>query len=256
MQLQFSEQANLSLNFATKEQGAITAMVARYGPREMNDGRKIFWTSGMFKPFVDSFNFGDRPLPMFYNHMDMEMPAGQWTRFEDAEDGAGLMGYGNIFTATSGGNDLYTILKQSPNLIGGVSIGIGGDKLNIVNADGEPVKGDEEGYWQVGGAYLREVSVVYKPADTEATIEELFYANGNMNVGLIEKKLRDAGFSRSQAKHACAVFKDLPLRDAGELIDIKIAGDPREAEHFAQVAEVLELHKLSCNLNALMSKGI
>ena len=247
-----------TLIFAKEEsagKGKIEAMVAIYGPRDLPDGRKLFWTSGMFAGYVEKFNMGDRPLPMFYNHASTDkLPLGQWTKFEDAEDGTGLMGYGEIFTNTSEGRDVYTILKESPNLLHGVSIGVGGTGLRMVNALGEELaKDNKAGYWQIDGAFLKEVSITKDSADPDAEIKELFHADGAVNISIVEKRLRDAGLPRALAKQGCAAFKGLKLRDAAPIFETKVALPARDVQtELAKVAQTVELLRLSKTL----SKGI
>ena len=251
-------QNDIKLTFAQEDSapGQMTAMVARYGPRIMLDGRRIFWTSAMFDEFKLKFKDGDRPLPMFYNHSDMALPMGEWTSFEDGEDefGEGLIGKGQMFLDTQDGKDTYAVLKRSPNLLQGVSIGVGGQELMKVDEMGMPTKMDDaSGYWQIKGAYLKEVSITYQSADPQADIKELFHVDGNVNLSVIEKRLRDVGFPRAMAKQGCAAFKGLTLREVDQPVETKVAPDQRDvAMEFAKVAEHLELLKLSRTL----SKGI
>lgn len=247
-----NHEARLTFAESESEKGKMKAMVARYGPRQMLDGRRIFWTSEMFRSFTDNFKDANRPLPMYFNHKDMEVPMGHWNQFEDDEDefGPGLMGYGELFLDTTDGADTYAVLKRSPNLMQGVSIGLGGTALRKVDELGAAVKdNDPMGYWQVDGAYLKEVSVTYQAADPQADIKELFYADGAMNLHVVEKRLRDVGLSKATAKQACAAFRGLALRDAVK--DEKIvAHDERDVQAcFAKVSLTTELLKVSSFLN-------
>ena len=123
--LNFLCEAKLSLNQSSKESsnpsGLIEARVTSWGAREGADGRKFNYQPEGFAQWADEFSQAGKPLPMFLNHNDMGMPMGQWDEF--SFDETGMTAKGKLFMNTSGGADLYEVLKSSPNLFGGVSVG-------------------------------------------------------------------------------------------------------------------------------------
>ena len=116
-QVQLAADANESQN----PSGMMEARVTTWGAREGADGRKFNYQPEGFMDWANEFNSGDKPLPMFLNHNDLGMPMGEWNSFEF--DDTGMTAKGRLYTNTVGGNDLYQVLKESPNMFGGVSVG-------------------------------------------------------------------------------------------------------------------------------------
>ena len=208
-------EAQLSLEKQGKESqnpsGNIVARVTTWGKREGADGRKFNYQPDGFSEWAEQFKSEGKPLPMFLNHNDMGMPVGQWNEFNFDKDG--MVAKGNLFMNTSTGSDLYEVLKSSPNLFGGVSVGAYADEARLVDDDGEPLDddSDEEGYFQITKGGLREVSVVMYPNNPNAEIQKLEYfdGEGHPNPRNIEKALRDAGLSRKDATTASSILKKL-----------------------------------------------
>jgi hypothetical protein len=127
---------------------------------------------------------------------------------------------GRLFTNTSAGKDLYTIMKESPAMVGGVSVGAYADEYCMVDAEGMEVGADEDGFFQIKKGGLREVSIVMNPNNLECNISKLecFRADGSLDLKLIEKALRDAKLSRKDATTASSIFKQiLATRDEPEI---------------------------------------
>ena len=233
-------EAKLSLEKQGKESqtpsGNIVARVTTWGKREGADGRKFNYQPDGFSEWAEQFKSEGKPLPMFLNHNDMGMPVGQWNEFNF--DKEGMVAKGNLFMNTSTGSDLYEVLKSSPNLFGGVSVGAYADEAQMVDSDGNPCDDDdEESYFQITKGGLREVSVVMYPNNPKAEVMNLEYfdGNGHANPRVIEKALRDAGLSRKDATTASSILKKiLEKRDVSEEV---IQETPKPSESDAVVNE-------------------
>jgi HK97 family phage prohead protease len=212
--------------------GKIEARVTTWGAREGADGRKFYYKPEGFQSWVNEFSEAGKPLPMFLNHNDMGMPVGEWTEFNF--DNEGMTANGRIYTNTVGGSDLYTVLKESPNLFGGVSVGAYAEEAMMVNADGEPDQSDEA-YFQITKGGIREVSVVMYPNNPNAEIHKLEFAG--LTERKIEKILRDAGFSRKDAATASSSLREYIKRDA----DVELENSPTQRDADAVVHEAEEI---------------
>jgi HK97 family phage prohead protease len=236
--------------------GKIKARVTTWGPRDGADGRKFNYQPEGFADWADEFAKAGKPLPMFLNHNDMGMPVGEWNEF--TFDKEGMTAEGKLFLNTVGGSDLYNVLKESPNLFGGVSVGAYADEACWVNAEGEPMDDndddEDESYFQITKGGLAEVSVVMYPNNPAAEVMKLEYftQEGKIDLRVLEKSLRDAGISKHGAVTAASVFKKVleqrdavkaPLENAPTQSDSGV--DVTEAEIFA----ALELRELSKKLD-------
>jgi HK97 family phage prohead protease len=200
--------------------------------------------------WADEFNAVDKPLPMLLNHIVHFMPMSEWNSFEF--DDKGMTAKGRLYTNTVGGNDLYQILKESPKMFGGVSVGAYADEAQMVDADGNPVEDDDtdEAYFQITKGGLREVSVVMYPNNPNAEINklEMFSTEGVLNIRSVEKTLREAGLTRKDATTASLVFKKaMEQREAVQkpIESLPTQGEPdavvNEAEALLTAFEVREL---------------
>jgi hypothetical protein len=143
-----------------------------------------------------------------------------------------------LYTNTVGGNDLYQILKESPKMFGGVSIGAYADEAQMVDAAGNTVEDDdEESYFQITKGGLREVSVVMYPNNPNAEINklEMFSPEGALNIRTVEKTLREAGLTRKDATTASLVFKK--AIEQREAVQKPIESLPNQGEPEAVVNE-------------------
>jgi len=237
--------------------GAIEATVTTWGAREGADGRKFNYKPEGFAQWADEFAKSGKPLPMFFQHNDENFPVGEWTQFEFTD--TGMDAKGRLFTNTTAGKDLYTIMKESPNLVGGVSVGAYADEYAMVDAEGvalDPTMA-EDGYFQITKGGLREVSVVMQPNNLECNVSKLecFRADGSLDLKLIEKALRDAKLSRKDATTASSIFKQiLSTRDENK-VDVEKAPSQSDADavvdeqaFFKAIAEKELLKKLNNRL--------
>ena len=254
--IQFLCEAQVSLGRQADESqapsGVIEAKVTTWGAREGADGRKFNYQPEGFKAWADEFANSGKPLPMFLNHNDNGMPVGQWDEFMFDEDG--MSAKGKLFMNTVGGSDIYSILKESPKLFGGVSVGAYADEACMVDEEGNPlVSGDDqEGYFQITKGGLREVSVVMYPNNPNAEIQRLecFDAEGHINPRILEKLLRDAGVPKKDATTASSIFKKvLETRDVSKepIKEAPQQGEPEavvnEADEILKAFELREIEK-------------
>ena len=251
---------NESANEADKNSGMMEARVTTWGAREGADGRKFNYQPEGFMDWAMQFREAGKPLPMFLNHNDMGMPVGEWYEFDFDENG--MTAKGKLFLNTVAGNDLYTVLKESPDLFGGVSVGAFAEEACWVDAEGEPLMPGTDGSiysnpkWQEDDAYfqitkggLREVSVVMYPNNPNAEIQtlEAFDAQGNANPRVIEKLLREAGVSRKDATTASSILKKLLIeREANSVVvqETPSQSDSDAVDMEAQLIRALELREL------------
>lgn len=235
----------VSADEALSSVGAIEATVTTWGAREGADGRKFNYKPEGFAQWADEFAKAGKPLPMFFQHNDENFPVGEWTQFEFTE--TGMDAKGRLFTNTTAGKDLYTIMKESPNLVGGVSVGAYADEYAMVDAEGvalDPAMA-EDGYFQITKGGLREVSIVMQPNNLECNVSKLecFRADGSLDLKLIEKALRDAKLSRKDATTASSIFKQiLSTRDENK---VNVEKAPIQSEPDAVVDEQAILNAIA-----------
>lgn len=241
-------------NEKTNPSGNLEARVTTWGAREGADGRKFNYQPEGFADWAKEFAASEKPLPMFLNHNDLGMPMGEWNEF--VFDDEGMTAKGRLYLNTQGGSDLYNVLKESPNMFGGVSVGAYAEEACFVNAEGlefDPdTMGDDEAYFQITKGGLREVSVVMYPNNPDAEIHKLeyFQADGKLDLRVLEKDLRDAGISQRNAVVAASVFKKVleqrevaakPIEDATHQRDFE--AEATEAQALLKALELRELSK-------------
>lgn len=134
------------------------------------------------------------------------MPVGIWTSME--EDDIGLKIEGKLADTTRG-REAYGLLKMSPRpAITGLSIGYMAKEFILGTKPDEPRR-------TLKKIDLLEVSLVTFPANDLARVESV---KSGLDIRIAEQALRDAGFSRSEAKAILAHgFKSMPPRDADGL---------------------------------------
>ena len=132
---------------------------------------------------------------------------GVWT--EIREDDHGLYVEGKLADIERG-RELYTLMTMQPRpALNGLSIGYIPTDIGDAKVDGKTVR-------LLKGIDLIEISLVTFPANGEARVSHV--KDGSMpSIRDAEAALRDAGFSRSQAKAMLAGgYKALSLRDADD----------------------------------------
>lgn len=151
---------------------------------------------GAFKQSIDKATDANQWPSMLWQH-DQKQPVGAWR--EMFEDDHGLYVKGEL-ADTSLGRDVYHLLMM--NALNGLSIGY---------AVKEESYNREAAVRELKAIDLWEVSVVTFPANTDARIHEV--KQSGHDARFVEKVLRDAGLSRTNAK--AIVARGLAgLRDA------------------------------------------
>jgi HK97 family phage prohead protease len=236
-------EAKLNLNEKANNgepSGQIEARITTWGPREGQDGRKFFYKPEGFMQWAKEFAASGRPLPMYVNHNADDIPVGEWTSIE--MDDEGMNASGRLYLNTTTGSDLYQVMKESPNMFGGVSVGAYAEEYQWVKEDGEAmtIGSDdpyESGYFQITKGGLRETSVVMHPNNMKAEIKKLEYfrADGSADLKVLEEALRDAGLSKQMSVAAASVFKTvIEQRDA---VEVPIENAPTQSDSDAEATE-------------------
>jgi HK97 family phage prohead protease len=236
-------EAKLNLNEKAdngEPSGQIEARITTWGPREGQDGRKFFYKPEGFMQWAKEFAASGRPLPMYVNHNADAIPVGEWTSIE--MDDEGMNASGRLYLNTTTGSDLYQVMKESPNMFGGVSVGAYAEEYQWVKEDGEAmtIGSDdpyESGYFQITKGGLRETSVVMHPNNMKAEIKKLEYfrADGSADLKVLEEALRDAGLSKQMSVAAASVFKTvIEQRDA---VEVPIENAPIQSDSDAEATE-------------------
>ena len=223
------------LTEAQGKSGKIEATITTWGAREGADGRRFNYQPEGFMDWAEAFAADGKPMPMFVNHNADAVPVGQWDSVEFTKEG--MVAQGRIFTNTTAGKDIYTVMQESPNMFGGVSVAAYADEYQMVNADGEPDQG-EESYFQITKGGLREVSIVMYPNNPEANVSKLEYfrPDGTADLKIMEQALRDAGLSKSDAVAAASTFKKvLEQRDA---VVVPTETAPKQSDSDAEATNV------------------
>lgn len=153
-------------------------------------------------------------IKMLWQH-DPAQPIGIWT--DASEDSKGLFVKGKLLKDVAKGAEAYALMKAG--VIDSMSIG-----YRTMEADFT-----QSGVRQLKEVGLYEVSLVTFPMNDQATVTTV----KDFNPRDVERGLREAGLSRSDAVKAVAYFRTL-LRDAGETVEI----DPREADTATQAAGI------------------
>ena len=231
-------QLGRSADEAINPTGLIEARATTWGAREGADGRKFNYQPEGFMDWADEFAKNEKPLPMFLNHNDMGMPVGQWD--EISFDDEGMTAKGRLFMETTGGSDMYKVLKESPKLFGGVSVGAYADEACMVDEAGNPLMSgadDTEAYFQITKGGLREISVVMHPNNPAAEVMKLecFDSEGHINPRTVEEALRDAGLSKKYATTATSIFKK--ILEQRDVVKETIKEAPTQGEPVAVVKE-------------------
>ena len=237
-------EAKLSTEKNEADLGLIEATVTTWGAREGADGRRFFYKPEGFMDWCNEFCEAGRPLPMFVNHEANSIPVGEWTDIEMTENG--MNASGRIYMNTQQGKDLYAVMKESPKMFGGVSVGAYAEEYQWVKEDGEvfPAGSNDyydEGYFQITKGGLSEVSVVIHPNNPSAEVSKLEYfrKDGSADLKVLEEALRDAGLSKQMSVAAASVFKSvIEQRDAVKK-PIEIAPSQSDSDAEATEAEVL-----------------
>lgn len=162
---------------------------------------------GAFARCLGNLRAEGRLPPMLWQH-DVQKPLGQWLDMH--EDSHGLYVRGKLFTDDiAQAREAYALLRE--NVVSGLSIGYRTVKST---------RDAQRGVRLLTELDLLEVSIVTFPANAQARIRAVKsqFAAGHVPAEKdVEAVLRDAGFSRKQAKALMAHgYKALAPRDAVE----------------------------------------
>lgn len=183
---------------------------------------------GTFRGYASKFNgidsYGDTILPgaydkvvaaggtvpVFFNHESLDLPIGKYTKL--SANSQGLYVEGVLTLDIPRARDVYNALKAGT--VSGLSVGIG-----IAEDDWEP-NAETGGKTIKNVSLLREISICTFPADDRARVSLVKAEDIDQmqTIRDVEKCLRDAGFSKSQALSFIAKCRDIfmseSLRDA------------------------------------------
>lgn len=234
-----------------QKSGKLEARITTWGPREGADGRKFNYQPEAFMQWAEAFGEAGRPLPMYVNHSSDAIPVGEWTGFDF--DDEGMTATGRIFTETTAGGDLYKIMRESPTMFGGVSVGAYAEEYAFVDENGNECN-DGDGYFQIRKGGLREVSVVMHPNNPMAEVQrlEFFRPDGSADLKNLEKVLREAGLTRKDAVAAASIFKK--VLEQREVAQEPNENAPNQRDADAEATDLLALINRRELLKALTSR--
>ena len=186
--------------------------------------------------FLETLAGRKRMPPMLLNHNGLsQLPVGVWTAM--SEDDHGLHVKGELTDGNSLSEDLYASMRHGA--ISGLSIGYRVKKSERIESTGGR---------KLVSIDLREGSVVTMPAEDEARVDSVKSLIETIEtLSDCEDILRDAGFSRSTAKHFLSCIKGLVSVDADKLeneireLRTKLAST-EAARNRAQRLEALQRH--------------
>ena len=171
---------------------------------------------GAFAAFLSDMKSGKQDWPtMLLQHGGYGMtsedmtPIGVWTDL--AEDGHGLKVAGKL-AATPRGQEIYALMKMQPRpAIDGLSIG-------YIAKEWEPRSKPDDPRRRLKRIDLVEISPVTFPANGKARVGQV---KSGLSIRTAENALRDAGYSRTEAKAIVAGgYKSIPPRDADGLDEL------------------------------------
>lgn len=156
---------------------------------------------GAFASYLSDMRSGKQNWPaMLLQHggwgasADDMTPIGVWTDL--SEDGRGLKVAGQL-ADTPRGREIYTLMKMTPRpAIDGLSIGYIPKEFEMRSKPDDPRR-------RLKRVDLIEISPVTFPANTSARVASV-KSNSGLTVRDAERALRDAGYSRSEAKAVLA----------------------------------------------------
>lgn len=179
------ERKSLDFRFEVKEVGE-DGVFSGYG--------SVFGNADSYNDIVVKGAFADSlanhaksgSLPALLWQHDSDKPVGKW--LEMREDDHGLFVKGQLAVKTSLGHDAYELLKM--RAISGMSIGYVTREEKFDKATGINTLSKLD---------LWETSLVTFPANSSARVSAVKSIEEMKNLGDAENRLRDAGFSRSEA---------------------------------------------------------
>lgn len=126
-------------------------------------------------------------MPAMLIHHDLNRPIGVWKSM--IEDSHGLLVEGKLTKGVRDADEAYALLKDGA--LHSMSIG-----YRVINEEYDR----KTGVNTLNEISLHELSLVTLPANAAAVISSVKNADGSPDIREIERVLRDAGFSRREAK--------------------------------------------------------
>ncbi|HEV7455920.1 MAG TPA: HK97 family phage prohead protease [Roseococcus sp.] len=157
---------------------------------------------GAFSSTLQKRGAGD--VAMLWGHDVRQPPIGKW--LELREDDRGLMAKGQLILDVAKARDVHALMKEGA--LKGLSIG-----YRVAEGGAEFERNGR--VRRIKAVDLFEISVVTMPMNTRAQVQRV--KGEGPTIRDAEEALREAGFSRSEAKAILAHgFKAMPQRDADE----------------------------------------
>lgn len=185
------ERLSYKFDFSTSSEkpGRFTGYGSVFGNVDSYDDIVV---QGAFASTIN--NFGEKKkLPILWQH-DASNPIGVYDSMQ--EDGTGLLLEGQINLDVQRGRETYALLKQGA--INGLSIGYAVKKYEM---------NQDTNIRLLKELDLYEVSLVTFPANDRARVTSVKTADEIKTIRDLEKYLRDAGFSRSEALRVASRFQ-------------------------------------------------
>ena len=126
-------------------------------------------------------------MPAMLIHHDLNRPIGIWKSM--VEDSHGLLVEGKLTKGVRDADEAYALLKDGA--LHSMSIG-----YRVINEEYDR----KTGVNTLNEISLHELSLVTLPANASAVISSVKNADGSPDIREVERVLRDAGFSRREAK--------------------------------------------------------
>ena len=142
--------------------------------------------AGAFEKSLD-LHKSSGTMPAMLIHHDLNRPIGVWKSM--VEDSHGLLVEGKLTKGVRDADEAYALLKDGA--LHSMSIG-----YRVINEEYDR----KTGINTLNEISLHELSLVTLPANAAAVVSSVKNADGSPDIREIERVLRDAGFSRREAK--------------------------------------------------------
>ena len=155
-------------------------------------------------------------MPAMLIHHDLNRPIGVWKSM--VEDDHGLLVEGKLTKGVRDADEAYALLKDGA--LHSMSIG-----YRVIDEEYDR----KSGINTLNEISLHELSLVTLPANAAAVVSSVKNADGSPDIREIERVLRDAGFSRREAKAFISEgFKSL-VREEVEVVPVPVIDVSDEA---------------------------
>ncbi|MFN3895697.1 MAG: HK97 family phage prohead protease [Acinetobacter sp.] len=139
--------------------------------------------TGALDKFVQAFDPETKKLPMLFNHNSSSI-VGEWKTLEI--DDYGVKGTGILYTETSLGKDIQSLLKRKA--VAAVSIGFKSNDYETLKTGGRKFKSID----------LVETSIVLNPANKSAVVLSVKSDDGFIETKALKAVLKEAGLNRDE----------------------------------------------------------